>query len=177
MSMNKGQPQPTKAGGLRAGPQGTQLLSAAHMQQLAQEEAALASDGRASSHAPVLLGIHGSLKDCRYTLRQGRQTIGRRADNDIVVNDPSVSATHAWIINQNGHYVLMNTLSTNGTFVNDRRIHETVLMHGDRIRFGQAEFAFLTHEHAPQSPRHVLYAAAALLGLLALAGLAWWLLR
>lgn len=175
--MNTGQPQPTQAGGLRAGPQGTQLLSAAQMQQLALEEETLVSDGRASSHAPVLLGTQGSLKDCRYTLRQGRQTIGRRVDNDIVINDPSVSATHAWIINQNGHYVLMNTLSTNGTFVNDKRIHETVLMHGDRIRFGQAEFAFLTHEQDARNVRHYLYAAAALLGLLALGGLAWWMFR
>jgi hypothetical protein len=175
--MNKGQPQPTKAGSLRAGPQGTQLLSTVEMQQLALEEQAATSNGRATSHAPVLLGTQGPLKDCRFTLRPGRQTIGRRADNDIVINDPSVSATHAWIINQNGHYVLMNTLSTNGTYVNDKRIHETVLMHGDRVRFGQAEFAFLTHEQAPQSAHRYRYVAAALLGLLALAGLAWWLLR
>jgi pSer/pThr/pTyr-binding forkhead associated (FHA) protein len=87
-----------------------------------------------------------------------------------------VSATHAWIINQHGHYVLMNTLSTNGTFVNDKRIHETVLAHGDRIRFGQAEFSFLTHERGPQNVRIFGYAAAAVLGLLALAGLTWWML-
>jgi hypothetical protein len=175
MSMNTGQPQPSKSGRLHAGPQGTQLLSAVQMQQLAQEETP-PPDGRASSHAPVLEGIQGALQGQRLVLRQGRQTIGRRADNDIVINDPSVSATHAWIINQHGHYVLMNTLSTNGTFVNDKRIHETVLVHGDRVRFGQAEFAFLTHEHeAHKAPRYA-YAAAALLGLLALAGLAWWML-
>lgn len=174
--MNTGQPHPAPAGRLRAGPQGTQLLSAAEMQQLALEET-LASGGRASAHQPVLLGTQGALKGNRYTLRHGRQTIGRRVDNDIVINDPSVSATHAWIIHQSGHSVLMNTLSTNGTFVNDKRIHETVLMHGDRIRFGQAEFAFLTHEQNSQGMRRYLYAAAALLGLLALGGLAWWAFR
>lgn len=173
--MNNGQPQPNEAGKLRAGPQGTQLLSAAEMQRLALQ-AAPASDGRASLHEPVLEGAQGTLKGQRFTLRQGRQTIGRRVDNDIVINDPSVSATHAWIINQHGHHVLMNTLSTNGTFVNDKRIHETVLMHGDRIRFGQAEFTFLTREHGRQTMRPLGYAAAALLGLLALAGLAWWML-
>ena len=174
--MNTGQPQPNQAGRLRAGPQGTQLLSAAEMQQLALDET-LASGGRASTQHPVLEGTQGALKGNRYTLRQGRQTIGRRVDNDIVINDPSVSATHAWIINQNGHYVLMNTLSTNGTFVNDTRIHETVLVHGDRLRFGQAEFNFLTHEQGSRGVRRYLYAAVALLGLLALGGLAWWMLR
>ena len=172
--MNTGQPHSTEVGKLRAGPQGTQLLSAAQMQRLALEDAP-ASNGRASAHEPVLAGTQGALKGLRFTLRQGRQTIGRRVDNDIVVNDPSVSATHAWIINQHGHYVLMNTLSTNGTFVNDKRIHETVLAHGDRLRFGQAEFTFMTHEPGTHRLRVYGYAAAALLGLLALAGLTWWI--
>lgn len=173
--MNTGQPQPTKAGKLRAGPQGTQLLSVAEIQQLALDDTP-ASDGRATSREPVLEGTQGPLKGQRYTLRQGRQTIGRRVDNDIVINDPSVSATHAWIVNQHGHYVLMNTLSTNGTFVNDKRIHETVLVHADRVRFGQAEFSFLTHEHHKPKGQLFGYAAAALLGLLVLAGLTWWIL-
>ena len=174
MSMNTGQPHPTEVGKLRAGPQGTQLLSAAQMQQLALEQAPV-SDGRASTHEPVLTGSQGALKGLRFTVRQGRQTIGRRVDNDIVINDPSVSATHAWIINQHGHCVLMNTLSTNGTFVNEKRIHETVLAHGDRVRFGQAELTFLTREPGTQT-RVYGYATAARLGLLALAGLTWWLL-
>lgn len=173
MSMNTGQPQPTEAGKLRAGPQGTQLLSAAEMQRLALEDAP-ASDGRATSREPVLEGTQGALKGQRFTLRQGRQTIGRRVDNDIVINDPSVSATHAWIVNQHGHYTLMNTLSTNGTFVNDKRIHESVLVHGDRLRFGQAEFSFLTHEQSEPKRGVMGYVAAALLGLLVLAGVAWW---
>jgi hypothetical protein len=172
--MNTGQPQSTEDGRLRAGPQGTQLLSAAQMQQLALEESQ-ASDGRASSHKPVLEGTQGPLKGNRFTLLEGRQTIGRRGDNDIVVNDPSVSATHAWIINQHGHYVLMNTLSTNGTFVNDKRIHETVLVHGDRVRFGQAEFTFLTREQGTPTLRRYAYVAAALLGAAALAGAIWWM--
>lgn len=173
--MNTGQPQPTKGGKLRAGPQGTQLLSAAEMQQLALDDTP-ASDGRATPREPVLEGTQGLLSGQRFTLRQGRQTIGRRVDNDIVINDPSVSATHAWIVHQHGHYVLMNTLSTNGTFVNDKRIHEMVLVHGDRIRFGQAEFAFLTHEPGRRKARMFGYAAAAAVGLLVLAGVAWWML-
>src|SRR5215471_4929065 len=104
MSMTTSQPQPAEAG-RRAGPQGTQLLSAAELQQLALDET-LPTDGRASTHEPVLEGTHGVHKGLRFTLRQGRQTIGRRVDNDIVINDPGVSAAHAWIINQHGQYVL-----------------------------------------------------------------------
>lgn len=173
MSTNTGQPHPREAATSRAGPQGTQVLSAAEIQKLALDNL-LEQDARASTHEPLLEGVRGTHKGQRHRLRQGRQTVGRRGDNHIVIDDPSVSATHAWIINQHGHCVLMNTLSTNGTFVNDKRIHETVLAHGDRVRFGQAEFTFLTREPNQIAWRRYAYAAVALLAL-ALAGVAWWL--
>ena len=72
----------------------------------------------------------------------------------------------------------MNTLSTNGTFVNDRRVHEATLRHGDHIRLGQAEFVFLTRERdlpRPASRRWI--GAIVLLAVLGIVGaLAWWFL-
>ncbi|RDI98594.1 FHA domain-containing protein [Dyella solisilvae] len=166
---------PTAASGRRvAGPQGTQLFSAEELSRLASEVGP-ASDGRASVHEPVLEGANAGLEGRRFSLRAGRQTIGRRGDNDIVVNDPSVSSAHAWIINQQGHYVVMNTLSTNGTFVNDTRIHEATIKHGDRIRFGQAEFVFLTRESSGRGRLGVIAVVAALV-LAGVAALAWWFL-
>ncbi|MFC5436842.1 FHA domain-containing protein [Rhodanobacter umsongensis] len=126
-------------------------------------------------HEPVLEGSSSGIVGRRFVLRSGRQAIGRRADNAIVVDDLSVSGCHAWITNQHGHCVIMNTLSTNGTFVNDRRIHEAVLQHGDHIRLGQAEFVFLTRER--DSPASVSWRWIALVvGVLtaALGIAAWW---
>jgi len=111
----------------------------------------------------------------RFTLRAGRQAIGRGSDNDIIVDDPSVSTAHAWIINQHGRYLIMNTLSTNGTFVNDRRIHEASLKHGDHIRLGRAELVFLTRESGATDPRRVRWVVVASAALLALSALVWWL--
>ena len=111
----------------------------------------------------------------RFALREGRQAIGRGSSNDIVVDDPSVSTAHAWIINQHGRYLIMNTLSTNGTFVNDRRIHEASLKHGDHIRLGQAELVLLTRESGAPNPRRVRWVVAALAVVLGLSVLAWWL--
>ncbi|MDG4868373.1 FHA domain-containing protein [Guyparkeria sp. 1SP6A2] len=128
-----------------AGPQGTQLFQADKLREQA-EQAQPDSGERASVAEPVLEGNSPSLEGQRHTLRAGRQTIGRRGDNDIIVDDPSVSSSHAWILNQQGQHVIMNMLSTNGTFVNDKRVHEATLKHGDRIRLGQAEFTFLTRE-------------------------------
>lgn len=156
-----------------AGPQGTQLFSSEQLRRYAIE-VERATDGRASVHEPVIEGISTGVEGHRFSLRSGRQTMGRGVDNDIVVEDPSVSSAHAWIINQHGHYVIMNTLSTNGTFVNDKRIHEAVLKHGDHIRLGHAEFVFLTRERGVSSAWPLRWLAAALL-LAGVAVLAWWL--
>lgn len=157
-----------------SGPQGTRLFSAEELRQVAREAAPVLL-GRASAAAPVLEGATGALQGQRISLRSGRQTIGRRGDNDIVLDDLSVSASHAWIMNQQNHYVVMNTLSTNGTFVNGKRVHEATLRHGDRVRFGQVEFTFLTRERgAVAASRHGWLALGAA-ALVAMGVAAWWL--
>lgn len=157
-----------------AGPQGTRLFSAEELRQFALEAAPVLL-GRASAAAPVLEGAGGAFDGRRLSLRAGRQTIGRRRDNDIVLDDLSVSASHAWIMNQQGQYVLMNTLSTNGTFVNGKRIHEATLRHGDRIRFGQVEFTFLTRERGAGGLARTAWLALGAVAVAAMGMAAWWL--
>lgn len=160
-----------------SGPQGTRLFSAEELRQQATV-VAIAPTGRASVQEPVLEAV-GDGPAHRYTVRPGRQAIGRRGDNDIVLDDPSVSASHAWIMNQQGHYVIMNTLSTNGTFVNGQRVHEALLHHGDRIRLGLAEFVFLTHDRARGGGsrwRRLALGLGVVVALAALGALGWWLL-
>jgi hypothetical protein len=62
--------------------------------------------------------------------------IGRRLDNQIVVDDPNVSRNHAQLRLRFGHYVVYNLGSTGGTFVNGQRIEECVLRPGDVISLG-----------------------------------------
>lgn len=172
---NRGQSPSRPPGERSSGPQGTRFFSTEALRQYASN-AADGSDGRISAHEPVLEGSSPGIVGRRFVLRPGRQAIGRRVDNGIVVEDLSVSGCHAWITNQHGHCAIMNTLSTNGTFVNDRRIHEAILRHGDHIRLGQAEFVFLTREHDlpwPVSRRRI--AIAGLL-LAALVVVVWWFL-
>jgi hypothetical protein len=171
--MNLSQPPLNGAGEQRAGPQGTQLLSADELQRFSQEENA-ALDGLASTRKPVLQGTSEGVSGQRFSLRSGKQTVGRRAGSDIVIEDPSVSAEHAWIINHDGHYTILNTLSTNGTYVNDKRIHEATLSHGDSVRLGQAEFVFLTREPGTMDKTRLGWFALATVGVVVVAALAWW---
>ncbi|MBV8198596.1 MAG: DUF3662 domain-containing protein [Candidatus Eremiobacteraeota bacterium] len=62
--------------------------------------------------------------------------LGRNDDNEIVLHDQSVSRAHATIAT-NGNDVLVTDLdSTNGTFVNGRRVTTHPLRDGDELRFG-----------------------------------------
>lgn len=161
--------------GRPSGPQGTRLFSADELRQYARDTAPTPV-GPANAHAPVLEGTSAAVQGLRFTLRAGRQAIGRSAENDIVIDDPSVSASHAWIIGQRRQYAIMNTLSTNGTFVNGKRIHETTLKHNDHVRFGQAEFVFLTREPGTDGSAHGKRILAGSLLFVGLAVVIWWLI-
>ena len=64
-------------------------------------------------------------------------TIGRAADNDVVLRDERVSRHHARIAGRRGSLVLSDLGSTNGTEVNGQRVSDVVLGAGDRIRMGE----------------------------------------
>ena len=66
-------------------------------------------------------------------------TVGRDPKNDIVLDDRRVSRRHAEVRLRLGRYTLYDLQSTNGTFVNGRRIAEMVLSNDDRITIGGAE--------------------------------------
>lgn len=172
---DRGQAPSRHSDGRSSGPQGTRFFSTEALRQYISD-AANGAGGRISVHEPVLEGSSPGIEGRRFILHPGRQAIGRRTDNEIVIDDLSVSGNHAWITNQRGRCMIVNTLSTNGTFVNDRRIHEVVLRHGDHIRLGQAEFVFLTREHGQPEPasRRRIVVVVLLAAVGALAVLAWW---
>jgi sulfite reductase alpha subunit-like flavoprotein/cytochrome b involved in lipid metabolism len=63
-------------------------------------------------------------------------TLGRALTNTVVLDDPAVSRRHALIERVDGHLVLTDLGSGNGTYVNDERITRTPLRLGDRLQIG-----------------------------------------
>ena len=63
-------------------------------------------------------------------------TIGRAPDNGLVLADSRASRHHARLYGRRGALVLTDLGSTNGSWVNDRRIVEMALGEGDQIRIG-----------------------------------------
>jgi hypothetical protein len=63
-------------------------------------------------------------------------TIGRAPDNGLVLADSRASRHHARLYGRRGALVLADLGSTNGSWVNDRRIDEMALGEGDQVRIG-----------------------------------------
>lgn len=74
--------------------------------------------------------------------RRQTLTVGRHPANDVVLQDEKVSHTHARLIRTPEGYVIEDLESTNGTFVNERRITRQLLKDGDEIRVGDTHLRF-----------------------------------
>jgi FHA domain/Protein of unknown function (DUF3662) len=70
--------------------------------------------------------------------------IGRGDEAEIVLLDPSVSRAHAILEVTGGGAIVRDLGSTNGTFVNGRRIAQSALRDGDELRFGNTRLRFET---------------------------------
>ncbi|MBI3565088.1 MAG: FHA domain-containing protein [Elusimicrobia bacterium] len=75
-------------------------------------------------------------------------TVGRKPDNDIVIDNPAISGHHCRISVQGGTYFVEDLESTNGTFVNEKRIKKSGLHHNDVV--GLAKHALVFVEDAPE---------------------------
>ena len=90
-----------------------------------------------------------------YALERRKVTIGSASDNDFVITEPTVSRHHAVIRRRFGKHRLVDLESTNGTFVNGRRISgSTAIGRGDEVQFGDARFVFVDGRRAGE-PRRV----------------------
>jgi len=74
------------------------------------------------------------------------KTMGRASPADFVVAEALVSRLHCRLTASDGELVVEDLQSTNGTFVNDRRVDRSLLVTGDRLRLGRAEFEVATVE-------------------------------
>ena len=69
--------------------------------------------------------------------------IGRANANDIRIEDSFASGRHARLYDRDGVVYIEDMNSTNGTYVNGRRLGaQQVLRSSDRIRIGDTEFRF-----------------------------------
>ena len=84
--------------------------------------------------------IKGADQGREFEFEQELIRIGRMPDSDVNF-DPEVdldaSGRHAEIRNEDGRYLLIDTGSRNGTWLNGQRIKHAALSRGDEIEFGR----------------------------------------
>ena len=81
-------------------------------------------------------------------------TIGRSQENDVVIRDHSMSRNHAILqCNETGDYLLIDLGSSNGSFVNGKRVSVPIsLQNGDRILFGKSHVEFYALDRELSTP-------------------------
>ncbi len=87
--------------------------------------------------------IYDVTNDRAFTLTGQPMSIGRESRNDIVIPDINASRVHAEIhMEPTGAWILADRGSTNGTYVNGRKIKSTPVRDADRIIIGTTELEF-----------------------------------
>lgn len=82
-----------------------------------------------------------------YEVKPGKNTIGRKPGNDVLIADESASRVHAEIYCQDGLAVITDLNSTNGTYINRVRLTTPhVFVDGDQIRIGECIITVSRHE-------------------------------
>jgi hypothetical protein len=96
------------------------------------------------SGSALLVVKRGPNAGSRFRLDQPVTSAGRHPDSDIFLDDVSVSRRHAEFRRENGEYLVVDTGSLNGTYVNRKPVESVALASGDEIQMGKFRLVFLT---------------------------------
>jgi EAL domain-containing protein (putative c-di-GMP-specific phosphodiesterase class I) len=98
-------------------------------------------DNRSAGSGWSLCGCEGKLRDTQLPLVALPCRVGRKTSHPICIPLGSVSSTHAEFLLECGQLVVRDLGSTNGTFVNGRRVTDVqTLREGDMVQFADAAF-------------------------------------
>ncbi len=78
-----------------------------------------------------------------YPIMKETTRIGRKLDNDIVIQDAMVSRYHAEIKQEEGLFHIVDLDSTSGTFLNQKKVTKTQLFSGDVILLANVPIMFI----------------------------------
>ena len=100
--------------------------------------------GRLSEGTALLISTRGAVSGSRYLLDEDKVTVGRDSRADILLDDSTVSRSHAVFIRANGVFTVVDSGSLNGTYVNRQRVERAQLKNGDEIMIGKFRLVFFT---------------------------------
>lgn len=95
----------------------------------------------------VLTIIEGPGRKKKYDLgKKAQTTVGKKDDNDFVIDDSAVSREHMQVEATADSYLLKDMGSTNGTFINGIKVKEAFLAPGDVITIGSTKIEYQAYD-------------------------------
>ena len=112
------------------------------------DAAKIANLASGSAHLVVR---RGAMEGMQFPLLPNEQmTIGRSSDSKVFLDDVTVSRKHASVSFVGSDWMLSDSGSLNGTYVNKHRVTTTALVNGDELQIGKFRFVFVLAPTAGQ---------------------------
>jgi signal transduction histidine kinase len=89
-----------------------------------------------------LVVVGGRLPERVFFLRPRRYSVGRSHQSDLVLSEPSVSKTHAWMHYENGQFSIEDRDSLHGVYLNTSKVKKAALTPGCEIALGNVRLRF-----------------------------------
>jgi pSer/pThr/pTyr-binding forkhead associated (FHA) protein len=96
---------------------------------------------------PSLIVRNGSQAGEAFALHDPLTRLGRHPDSEIILDDITVSRRHAEVERTGNQWVVRDSGSLNGTYVNQQRVDQVALRQGDELQVGKFRMVFF--EPAP----------------------------
>ncbi|MGB0035833.1 MAG: FHA domain-containing protein [Candidatus Acidiferrales bacterium] len=88
------------------------------------------------------VAMTGDQKGEDFKVREGKNIVGSGPDAQIVIRDSTVSGQHASLRYEEGKFFLTDLDSSNGTYLNDKKVAREELKDNDVLRFGEITVKF-----------------------------------
>ncbi len=90
----------------------------------------------------ILLDEKGNFEK-EFELNEIEMSIGRDEKNNIPIDHPSISRVHCFVNRKEDYYEIVDNESTNGVFVNGKKVKKSILKNGDIVKLGDKEFVYI----------------------------------
>lgn len=99
------------------------------------------------SGSAMLIVLVGGRRGERAVLGDKKFVLGRGSAADLIIDSDAVSRAHAYVEKRGSSYFLVDNDSTNGSYVNYKRVRETELVDGDQVQIGHAMLKYLSGDN------------------------------
>ena len=108
-----------------------------------EDRAVLTQIQNSAGEKAMILIARGPNKGSRFLITADGVIIGRSSQSSIFLDDITVSRTHATIVKKDKSFVLKDSGSLNGTYINNISVNEHTLVSGDEFQIGKFHLLFI----------------------------------